>query len=164
MPLSRLICRSFRSALVLLVCFGLGACTQLQELAQEPATKAPAKSQKETRKTDPIPDKIVRLPARQKPPTHRDIREREPGYLLALLGQPVLRRFDPPAQHWRYDAKSCSLHLYFYRRGDRYQLAHSDARKPRQAGQKTLPTAISKDTCISEIWRSGPNYRKVGES
>lgn len=38
-------------------------------------------------------------------------------FVLALLGEPSLRRRDPPAEYWRYSFPGCTLDLFFYADG-----------------------------------------------
>lgn len=40
-----------------------------------------------------------------------------PQKLVALLGEPALKRLDPPAELWQYKAKGCVLALYLYADG-----------------------------------------------
>ena len=84
--------------------------------------------------------------------------------MQALLGQPALKRLDPPAQHWRYDGKDCTLHVFFFRRGKVYQVSHIDARALRRAGQKRLPAKVDRNACISRVWQAGPGQRASGNS
>lgn len=46
--------------------------------------------------------------------------------LLALLGQPDLRRSDPPAELWQYRGTGCVLELYLYREGDIFRVVHAE--------------------------------------
>lgn len=49
-----------------------------------------------------------------------------PVDLVALLGQPNLRRSDPPAELWQYRRTGCVLELYLYRDGDAYRVVHAE--------------------------------------
>lgn len=40
-----------------------------------------------------------------------------PAQLIALMGEPALKRVDPPAELWQYKAKTCVLALYLYADG-----------------------------------------------
>ena len=150
------------ASLIILVLLG-GGCAQLQSLTKSDKP-APVVTDTSSKPTQKAPEKVVRLPARENPPTFQDLQGLGPGHLLALLGSPKLRRNDPPAQHWRYDSEGCSLHLFLYERSGQFQLTHGDARMPRAAGQKTAPLKTARDPCIAQIWRNGPNRKKVGES
>jgi len=49
--------------------------------------------------------------------------------LSALLGEPALRREEPPAEVWLYKSDSCAFHVYLYPdEGDgNYRVTHYDA-------------------------------------
>lgn len=48
--------------------------------------------------------------------------------LLTLLGEPDLRRSDPPAELWQYRDAGCVLELYLYREGDAYRVVRAETR------------------------------------
>ena len=52
----------------------------------------------------------------------------EPNELLSLLGEPNLRRSDPPAELWQYRDAGCVLELYLYRDGDAYRVVRAETR------------------------------------
>jgi hypothetical protein len=49
-----------------------------------------------------------------------------PTDLVALLGEPSLRRSDPPAELWQYRGAGCVLELYLYREGDAWRVVHAE--------------------------------------
>jgi hypothetical protein len=49
-----------------------------------------------------------------------------PAEIIALLGQPDLRRDEPPAQLWQYRAADCVLNLFFYRERGAYRLTRAE--------------------------------------
>jgi hypothetical protein len=49
-----------------------------------------------------------------------------PAEVIALLGQPDLRRDEPPAQLWQYRAADCVLNLFFYRERGAYRLTRAE--------------------------------------
>ena len=51
-----------------------------------------------------------------------------PKDLVTLLGEPDLRRSDPPAELWQYRGVGCVLELYLYREGDVYRVVRSETR------------------------------------
>jgi hypothetical protein len=57
-----------------------------------------------------------------------------PTDIVAILGQPDLRRDEPPAQLWQYRATDCILNLFFYREKDGYRLAHAETWQRNLAG------------------------------
>jgi len=49
-----------------------------------------------------------------------------PSQIVALLGEPDLRRNEPPAQLWQYRAAHCVLNLFFYRERGAYRLTRAE--------------------------------------
>jgi len=51
------------------------------------------------------------------------------GALAALLGEPTLRREEPPAEVWLYTSEACAFHVYLYRDAadGSYRVTHYDA-------------------------------------
>lgn len=48
--------------------------------------------------------------------------------LIRLLGEPSLRRREPPAEVWQYAGRSCTLHVFLYRGADAdYRVLHAEA-------------------------------------
>jgi hypothetical protein len=63
----------------------------------------------------------------------------QPSALTALLGEPQLRRVDPPAQVWLYTNSRCAFHVYLYPHDDNtYRVTHYDL-VPRQFGASADP-------------------------
>jgi hypothetical protein len=50
-----------------------------------------------------------------------------PAEVLAMLGNPDLRRTEPPAELWQYRAADCVLNLFFYDENGGYRLSHVEA-------------------------------------
>lgn len=49
--------------------------------------------------------------------------------LLLLLGDPALKRREPPAEVWRYSGQDCTLHLFLYKgAAGTYRVVHAEAR------------------------------------
>lgn len=68
-----------------------------------------------------------------------------PTELLSLLGEPNLRRSDPPAELWQYRDAGCVLELYLYRQGDAYRVVRAEARGRSLQGDggcTALPRAV----------------------
>jgi hypothetical protein len=51
----------------------------------------------------------------------------KPSDVLAMLGNPDLRRTEPPAELWQYRAADCVLNLFFYDEAGDYRLTHIEA-------------------------------------
>jgi hypothetical protein len=51
----------------------------------------------------------------------------KPADVLAMLGNPDLRRTEPPAELWQYRAADCVLNLFFYDEAGGYRLTHIEA-------------------------------------
>ena len=49
-----------------------------------------------------------------------------PPEILAMLGQPDLRRDEPPAEVWQYRTADCVVNLFFYQEQDGYRLIHAE--------------------------------------
>ena len=54
----------------------------------------------------------------------------EPAQVIALLGEPDLRRREPPAELWQYRNAECVLDVFLYADGDgdRYRVLRSETR------------------------------------
>jgi hypothetical protein len=50
-----------------------------------------------------------------------------PTEIVALLGQPELKRDEPPAELWQYRTADCVLNLFFYREAGSYRLFSAEA-------------------------------------
>jgi hypothetical protein len=62
---------------------------------------------------------------------------RRPAEIIALLGEPDLRRDEPPAELWQYRAADCILNLFFYRQDDGYRLMRAETWQRNLAGGTT---------------------------
>lgn len=49
--------------------------------------------------------------------------------LVALLGEPELRRVDPPAELWQYRTARCVLDVYLYADGNGVRVRHAETRE-----------------------------------
>lgn len=65
-------------------------------------------------------------PATERPIASQQFTGMRSPDLLALLGQPNLRRIDPPAELWQYRGTNCVLQLYLYRDGDAFRVVHAE--------------------------------------
>lgn len=88
----------------------LAACSGHPNTAspQATATRAPAS--------------LGRLPALG------DLNGLAPAQVAALIGDPVLRRVDPPAEIWQYRNADCVLELYFYDSGADSRMVYAETR------------------------------------
>ncbi|GEM_PF-1451533 len=79
-------------------------------------------------------DPTTTLAALGHAPAIRDLTGLAPGQVAALIGNPDLRRVDPPAEIWQYRTADCVLDLYFYDSGSSSRLvyAESHSRQPQQ--------------------------------
>src|SRR5690242_8178756 len=50
-----------------------------------------------------------------------------PREIVALLGQPELKRDEPPAELWQYRTSDCVLNLFFYREAGLYRLLSAES-------------------------------------
>ncbi|HZD25592.1 MAG TPA: hypothetical protein VE631_04970 [Alphaproteobacteria bacterium] len=64
--------------------------------------------------------------------------------LAMLLGQPALKRAEPPAQVWLYPARACVFHVYLYapKGGGAYRVTHYEA-VPRRLGDSVDPDCFA---------------------
>ena len=67
-------------------------------------------------------------------PDIKDLAGLKPADVLSMLGQPDLRRNEPPAELWQYRAADCVLNLFFYSDAGDYRLAHAEAWQRTLAG------------------------------
>ena len=77
-------------------------------------------------------------------PDIKDLAGLKPADVLSMLGQPDLRRNEPPAELWQYRAADCVLNLFFYSDAGDYRLAHAEA------WQRTLAGGGSPARCHDE--------------
>jgi hypothetical protein len=50
-----------------------------------------------------------------------------PTEIVALLGQPELKRDEPPAELWQYRTSDCVLNLFFYSEAGAYRLLSAES-------------------------------------
>jgi hypothetical protein len=74
-------------------------------------------------------------------PDIKDLNGLRPDDVLSMLGQPDLRRDEPPAEVWQYRAADCVLNLFFYDDAGGYRLAHTES------WQRSLSSGTSPAQC-----------------
>lgn len=67
-------------------------------------------------------------------PAIKDLAGLKPADVISILGEPDLRRDEPPAELWQYRAADCVLNLFFYSEAGSYRLAHVEAWQRTLAG------------------------------
>jgi len=77
------------------------------------------------------------------------------GGVLAMLGQPGLRRREGLAEYWQYRAATCVLDVYFYDIGDFPTVAYVEARN-RPGGDRPGNRQTSQTRCYEELLASRP--------
>src|SRR5579875_1426952 len=78
------------------------------------------------------------------PPDVKDLTGLKPADVVAILGQPDLKRDEPPAELWHYRAADCVLNLFFYSNAGGYRLTHIEA------WQRTLSAGSTPARCHDE--------------
>ncbi|MGH6999947.1 MAG: hypothetical protein ACREEA_00355 [Stellaceae bacterium] len=61
-------------------------------------------------------------------PALGDLKGLAPAQVAALIGDPDLRRVDPPAEVWQYRNADCVLELYFYDSGTESRMVYAETR------------------------------------
>jgi len=84
-------------------------------------------------------------PAAVSAPVLRALTGLRPVDIAALLGNPDLRRDEPPAELWQYRAANCILNLFFYRQADGYHLVRAETWRRDLAGG-TIPAHCRGET------------------
>jgi hypothetical protein len=79
-----------------------------------------------------------------RPPEIKDLAGLKPADVLSVLGQPDLKRDEPPAELWQYRAADCVLNLFFYDDAGGYHITHAEA------WQRTLAAGTSPTRCRDE--------------
>lgn len=74
----------------------------------------------------------------------KDLAGLKPADIVAVLGQPDLKRDEPPAQLWQYRAADCVLNLFFYGDAGGYHLAHVET------WQRTLGGGAAPAPCLDQ--------------
>ncbi len=69
------------------------------------------------------------------------------GRLTGLLGEPELRRQEPPAEVWQYRTDSCVLDVFLYTEGGRLHVVHSEARP------RTATGSVDAGRCLGALAR-----------
>jgi hypothetical protein len=75
------------------------------------------------------PDVAPTLAALGRPPAIADLKGLAPEQVTALIGNPDLRRTDPPAEIWQYRSADCVLELYFYNSGASRRMVYAEAHR-----------------------------------
>jgi hypothetical protein len=60
-------------------------------------------------------------------PSLRELTGLRPPEIIAMLGQPELKRDESPAQLWQYRTADCVLNLFFYRDPSGYRLMRAES-------------------------------------
>jgi len=92
----------------------LAACSGHPNASSPQATATPTVS--------PTPTAMGRLPALGA------LNGLAPAQVAALIGDPDLRRVDPPAEVWQYRNADCVLELYFYDSGADSRMVYAETR------------------------------------
>ncbi|MDE2166220.1 MAG: hypothetical protein KGJ66_07770 [Alphaproteobacteria bacterium] len=66
------------------------------------------------------------LAALGQPPAIANLKGLAPEQVTALIGDPDLRRTDPPAEIWQYRSADCVLELYFYDSGASRRMIYAE--------------------------------------
>ncbi|MCB9958974.1 MAG: hypothetical protein H6843_10260 [Rhodospirillaceae bacterium] len=73
-----------------------------------------------------------------------DLEGAPPSNVLALLGEPELRRTEPPAEVWQYRTERCVADIYLRQDGAAQRVVYIETRSPNAA---TVPAA----GCLQDI-------------
>ncbi|HEY3918545.1 MAG TPA: hypothetical protein VGL83_12170 [Stellaceae bacterium] len=74
----------------------------------------------------------------------KDLAGLKPADIVSILGQPDLKRIEPPAELWQYRAADCVLNLFFYGDAGGYHLAHVET------WQRTLGGGSAPAPCLDQ--------------
>lgn len=74
-------------------------------------------------------------------PAMQDLAGLKPNDVLSILGEPELKRAEPPAELWQYRTADCVLNLFFYDNAGSYRLTHAEA------WQRTLSASSAPAQC-----------------
>ena len=110
----------------------LGAGLLLAACSNGPAATTP-----QATATPTVPPTLAAL---GHPPALRDLNGLAPAQVAALIGDPDLRRVDPPAEIWQYRSADCVLDLYFYDSGASSSMVYAEAHS--RTPERT-PNAVS---------------------
>ena len=67
-----------------------------------------------------------------------------PNQIAGRLGEPELRRSEPPAEVWQYRTETCVVDLYLYDDGGRLQVLSYQVRPRAQA-------AVRAERCVADV-------------
>jgi hypothetical protein len=84
----------------------------------------------------------------QNAPDIKDLAGLKPADVLSMLGQPDLRRNEPPAELWQYRAADCVLNLFFYSDAGDSRLTHAEAWQRSLAGGSSPARCHDEDAPI----------------
>jgi len=93
----------------------LGACAGPAAVPPAPSTQAA-----------PLAATPASAVAGTRLPSLRELKGLRPPEILAMLGQPELKRDESPAELWQYHAGDCVLNLFFYRDAGGYRLLSAE--------------------------------------
>lgn len=100
----------------------LAACSTA--LAPPPAALVPAAAVP----APPAPPAAPAVPAAMRVPELPVLTGMEPAQVIALLGEPDLRRPEPPAELWQYRDADCVLDVFLYAESGHYRVLRSETR------------------------------------
>ena len=72
-----------------------------------------------------------------------------PSAVLALLGEPELRRSEPPTEIWQYRTERCVADIYLRQAGGPARVVYMETRSPSAA-------AVPSDGCLQDIANQRP--------
>lgn len=103
--------------------------------------------------TSQTPLPITPIPAAagtSRPGELKELTGLRPAAIVALFGDPDLRRDEPPAELWQYRAADCILNLFFYRENDGYRLLRAETWQRNLAGG-TVPARCHDETIKAHL-------------
>ncbi|HKT18103.1 MAG TPA: hypothetical protein VJR47_08680 [Stellaceae bacterium] len=109
----------------------LGACAGPAVAPSAPTTQAA-----------PLAATPASVVATRRLPNLQQLKGLKPSEILAMLGQPELRRDESPGELWQYRASDCVLNLFFYREAGGYRLLSAETWTSATAASAT-PTRCS---------------------
>ena len=116
---------------------GLGTCRQASGkrhgsvavlgvgLLLAACSSGPAATPPQASATPTVPPTLATL---GHPPALGALNGLAPAQVAALIGDPDLRRVDPPAEIWQYRSADCVLELYFYDSGSSTRVVYAETR------------------------------------
>ena len=82
------------------------------------------------------------------PPDIKDLAGLRPADIVSILGQPDLKRDEPPAELWQYRAADCVLNLFFYDNAGGSRLTHVETWQRSRAAGSTPTRCHDEDAPI----------------